>query len=127
MPLHLRELPKGQRFVLTRTGDKFVYLGVGVSPYSGSYQHLCQRGRYDALYRVRSAHSSADVRGRYLWGFARSMSARNQSRPYLSTLLQCAGDRRIDRCSSLCSGGVGGRPIFLFGSMPRSIAHFLNH
>ena len=43
MPLHLRELPKGQRFVLMRTGDKFVYLGVGVSPYSGSYQHLCQR------------------------------------------------------------------------------------
>ena len=26
MPLHLRELPKGQRFVLMRTGDKFVYL-----------------------------------------------------------------------------------------------------
>ena len=26
MPLHLRELPKGQRFVLTRTGDKFAYL-----------------------------------------------------------------------------------------------------
>ena len=43
MPIHLRELPKGQRFVLMRTGDKFVYLGVGVSPYSGSYQHLCQR------------------------------------------------------------------------------------
>ena len=42
MPIHLRELPKGQRFVLMRTGDKFVYLGVGVSPYSGSYQH--QRG-----------------------------------------------------------------------------------
>ena len=38
MPLHLRELPKGQRFVLMRTGDKFVYLGVGVSPYSGSYE-----------------------------------------------------------------------------------------
>jgi len=36
MPLHLRELHKGQRFVLIRTGDKFVYLGVGVSPYSGS-------------------------------------------------------------------------------------------
>ena len=32
MPIHLRELPKGQRFVLTRTGDTFVYLGVGVSP-----------------------------------------------------------------------------------------------
>ena len=32
MPIHLRELPKGQRFVLTRTGDKFAYLGVGVSP-----------------------------------------------------------------------------------------------
>ena len=40
MPLHLRELHKGQRLVLIRTGDKFVYLGVGVSPYSGSYQHL---------------------------------------------------------------------------------------
>ena len=26
MPIHLRELPKGQRFVLTRTGDKFAYL-----------------------------------------------------------------------------------------------------
>ena len=43
MPIHLRELPKGQRFVLTRTGDKYTYLGVGVSTYSGSYQHLCQR------------------------------------------------------------------------------------
>ena len=29
MPLHLRELPKGQRFVLTRTGDKFAYLLFG--------------------------------------------------------------------------------------------------
>ena len=29
--------------MLMRTGDKFAYLGVGVSPYSGSYQHLCQR------------------------------------------------------------------------------------
>ena len=66
MPIHLRELPKGQRFVLMRTGDKFVYLGVGVSPYSGSYQHLCQRGRDDALYRLRPAHSAEDVRGRYL-------------------------------------------------------------
>ena len=43
MPLHLRELRKGTRFMLMRTGDKFVYLGVGVSPYSGSYQYLCQR------------------------------------------------------------------------------------
>ena len=40
MPLHLRELHKGQRFVLIRTGDKFVYLGVGVSPYSGSFDIL---------------------------------------------------------------------------------------
>ena len=27
MPLHLRELRKGTRFMLMRTGDKFVYLG----------------------------------------------------------------------------------------------------
>ena len=40
MPIHLRELHKGQRFVLIRTGDKFVYLGVGVSPYSGSFDIL---------------------------------------------------------------------------------------
>ena len=33
MPLHLRELRKGTRFMLMRTGDKFVYLGVGVSQY----------------------------------------------------------------------------------------------
>ena len=36
MPLHLRELPKGQRFVLTRTGDKFAYL-------DHSCHHLCAR------------------------------------------------------------------------------------
>ena len=27
MPIHLRELRKGTRFMLMRTGDKFVYLG----------------------------------------------------------------------------------------------------
>ena len=57
MPIHLRELPKGQRFVLTRTGDKFTYLGVGVSPYSGSYQHLCQREYGDR--KVTSLHHRA--------------------------------------------------------------------
>ena len=60
MPLHLRELPKGQRFVLIRTGDKFVYLGVGVSPYSGSYQHLCQREYGDR--KVTSLHHSCHVK-----------------------------------------------------------------
>ena len=39
MPLHLRELRKGTRFMLMRTGDKFVYLGVGVSQY-GSFQQM---------------------------------------------------------------------------------------
>ena len=58
MPIHLRELPKGQRFVLIRTGDKFVYLGVGVSPYSGSYQHLCQRESG----KVTSLHHSCHVK-----------------------------------------------------------------
>lgn len=60
MPLHLRELHKGQRFVLIRTGDKFVYLGVGVSPYSGSYQHLCQREFGDR--KVISLHHSWHVK-----------------------------------------------------------------
>ena len=115
-----------REFAITGKGLPRVELANMESPRSVQASRRTLR-RDDALYRVRSAHSSADVRGRYLGGFARSMSARNQSRPYLSTLLQCAGDRRIDRCSSLCSGGVGGRPIFLFGSMPRSIAHFLNH
>ena len=60
MPIHLRELPKGQRFVLMRTGDKFVYLGVGVSPYSGSYQYLCQREYGDR--EVTSLHHACHVK-----------------------------------------------------------------
>ena len=115
-----------REFAITGKGLPRVELANMESPRSVQASRRTLR-RDDALYRVRSTHSAADVRGRYLGGFARSMSARNHARPRLSILANCAGDSRIDRCSSLCSGGVGGRPIFLFGSMPRSIAHFLNH
>ena len=58
MPLHLRELRKGQRFMLIRTRDKYTYLGVGVSQVSGSYQHLCQRESG----KVTSLHHSCHVK-----------------------------------------------------------------
>ena len=59
MPLHLRELRKGTRFMLMRTGDKFVYLGVGVSQY-GSFQHLVQREFGD--HKTTSLHHSCHVK-----------------------------------------------------------------
>ena len=59
MPLHLRELRKGQRFMLLRTRDKYTYLGDGVSPYSGTYQHLCQR---EPSGKITSLHHSCHVK-----------------------------------------------------------------
>lgn len=58
MPLHLRELREGQRFMLTRTREKFTYLGVGISPHSGSYQHYCRRESG----KVTSLHHSCHVK-----------------------------------------------------------------
>ena len=58
MPLHLRELPEGARFMLIRTRERFTYIGVGVSPYSGSYQHMCQRESG----KVTSLHHSCHVK-----------------------------------------------------------------
>jgi hypothetical protein len=41
--VHLRELVPGERFVLLRTWQKFVYLGLGPSPYGGFTRHLVRR------------------------------------------------------------------------------------
>ena len=58
MPLHLRELPKGQRFVLIRTGDKFVYLGVGVSPCNGVFLGIIES---DEEFAARAANAKSGV------------------------------------------------------------------
>lgn len=56
----------------------------------------------------------------YFGGFARSMSFRSHAMPSASTFSHCAGVRRMDRCSSFSSGGVGGLPRGRFvGSMPQ--------
>ncbi len=41
--IHLRELQPGTRFMLLRTGDKYLYLGRQPSRVSGLMIHACQR------------------------------------------------------------------------------------
>lgn len=60
MPLHLRELPKGTRFMLLRTRDKYTYLGIGPSPYSGILNHLCKREFGNG--KVTTLHHSCHVK-----------------------------------------------------------------
>lgn len=74
--------------------------------------------------------------GFYSFGRARSIKARNHSMPNFSTFAHCAAVSRMERCSSLASGGVGGRPRGRFGSSIRrlyviqkvlALSYLLNH
>ena len=70
------------------------------------------------------------------FGRQRSMSLRNASMPAASIFAHCAAVSRIERCSSLASGGTGGLPRDRFScSMRRlsviqktlAISEYLNH
>lgn len=56
----LSELKPGQRFMLCRTGEKYVYLGKQVSQYGGWFVLAAQREFGDR--RVISLHSSCHVK-----------------------------------------------------------------
>ena len=69
-----------REFAITGKGLPRVELANMESPRSVQASRRTLR-RDDALYRVRSTHSAADVRGRYLGGFAFSSTERAQARP----------------------------------------------
>lgn len=58
----------------------------------------------------------------YFGGLARSISLRSHSRPSASILSQCFCFRRIDRCTSLSSSGIGdaaqGVVSLIVGALP---------
>ena len=62
------------------------------------------------------------------FGRARSISARSHSIPNFSTFSHCAAVSRIERCSSLVSGGAGGLPRGRFsGSMGNIVTYLMGH
>jgi hypothetical protein len=72
--------------------------------------------------RLLACEHSSDGGGAYFGPRARSMSLRSHSNPMASIFAHCAAVSLIERCSSLSSGGFGGRPPRFFGgSMAPSI------
>ena len=59
MTIHLRQLKEGSRFVLLRTGEKFRYLGLKPSRYTGQLLHMCQS---EADKRETALHNACHVK-----------------------------------------------------------------
>lgn len=77
--------------------------------------------------KVEDVHQSLSAAGLGA-PFARWMRVRSQGMPLASTFAHCAAVRRMERCSSRSSGGVGGRPRPRFrSSMLGSVVELSNH